>query len=70
MCAYLQQADPLYMGVPNGGVCSLLWLLLFQCDAVGATDAAPLLGCSDSSNGSQVYLQQSEFIDVSKSILN
>lgn len=51
MCAYLLQADPLYMGVPTGAICPLLWLLLLQCHAVGSTDTPPLLGFSHFTNG-------------------
>lgn len=58
VCTYLLQADSLYMGIPTGGVCSLLRLLLLQCDVVGSTDAPHLLGCSNITNVLQVYLQQ------------
>lgn len=68
-CAYLLQGDPLYMGVPTGGFCSLFWLLLLQCDVADSTDAPPLLGCSHITNGLQVYLQQGVFIGVSMCIV-
>lgn len=51
MCIYLQQADPLYMGVPAGAVCSLLRLLLLQRHAVGSTDTPPVLGSPHFTNG-------------------
>ncbi len=63
-CAYPLQADPLHMGVPTGGVCPLLWLLLLQCDVVGSTDTPPLLGCSHITHALQAHLQQGVFLCV------
>lgn len=68
LCAYLLQDNPLYMGVPTRRVCTLLWLLLLQCDVVGSSDAPPLLGCSHITNALQVHLQQGVFKVVSMSI--
>lgn len=45
------------MGVPTGGLCSLLRLLLLQCDVSGSTDAPHLLGVPNFSNVLQVTLQ-------------
>lgn len=52
------------MGVPTGGVCPLLWLLLLQHDVVGSADTPPLLGCSHITNALQVHLQQGVFLCV------
>lgn len=57
-CTHPVQDYPLYMGVPTGGLCSLLRLLLLQCDVGGSTDAPHLLGSSNIANVLQVYLQQ------------
>lgn len=58
VCTHPVQDYPLYMGVPTGGVRSLLRLLLLQCDVGGSTDAPHLLGSSNIANVLQVYLQQ------------
>lgn len=65
VCLHLPQADPLYMGVSAGDVCSLLWLLFLQRHVGSSTDTPLLLGCSHITNVLQVYLQQGVFTSLS-----
>lgn len=50
------------MGVSAGGLRSLLWLLLLQCDVNGSPDAPHLLGVPNFTNVLQVTVQQGVWV--------